>query len=81
MIPEIVIEDVGAMRDLNAWELSRIGRMKRSQRPIGLLAFSMGMSVKQFKNLPPAKQDEIRWAHACMLRGMKPVRVSSLLRE
>lgn len=58
-ITEIEIEGVGIMRPLNDWQVVRIKAMSnRQNKVIAWVAFSLGMSVQQFKKLPPDKQRE-----------------------
>jgi len=63
-IAEIEVEDVGILRPCNAWQISRIGRIHdRRNRAIAWVAFGLGMTIRQFKGLPVAKQAEAWAAH------------------
>lgn len=66
-ITEIEIEGVGIMRPLNDWQVVRIKAMSnRQNKAIAWTAFSLGMSLQQFKKLPPEKQREAHSAFQAM---------------
>ncbi|WHO22638.1 DUF3102 domain-containing protein [Agrobacterium tumefaciens] len=68
MITEIEIDGVGILRPMNAYQLHRAMRIKdRGNRAIALAAFGLGLSVQQFKKLPPEKQREIWDAHSRLI--------------
>ena len=63
MITQIEVEGIGICRPLNEWQLSRMLRIaNRANRSIASVAFGFGMTVTQFKSLPPEKQREAREA-------------------
>lgn len=67
-IIEIEIEGVGIMRPLNDWQVVRIKAMSnRQNKAIAWTAFSLGMSLQQFKKLPPDKQREAHSAFQAMV--------------
>ena len=51
MLTEIHIENVGTYRSLNIWQLERVMKIRGPNRHIAILAFGLGMTIKQFK--PP----------------------------
>ena len=61
-LTEIEVEDIGTVRHLNVWQHARLKHVPKHNRAASLLAFSAGMSVKQFKHLPVEKQEAIRRA-------------------
>lgn len=64
MISEIEVEGVGIMRPVNDWQMMRIKHMaNRQNRNIAFVAFGLGMTIKQFKSLPPEKQSAAWDAH------------------
>lgn len=68
MITEIEIDGIGTLRPMNAFQLHRAMRIKdRGNRAIALAAFGLGLSVQQFKKLPPEKQREIWDAHSRLI--------------
>lgn len=63
MLTEIEVEDVGIVRPLNSWQMSRVKRIKdRRNKAIAAIAFGFGMTVQQFRTLPIEKQRECREA-------------------
>jgi hypothetical protein len=66
-VTEIEIEGVGIMRPLNDWQVVRIKAMSnRQNKAIAWTAFSLGMSLQQFKKLPQDKQREAHGAFQAM---------------
>jgi hypothetical protein len=67
MLTEIEVEGVGTMRHLNDWQLVRIKRIADPQnRAIAVIAFGLGMTVHQFKQLSPVQQKAAREAEAVL---------------
>ena len=62
MTTEIEVEGVGTMRRLNDWQNARLDNMVRARRHISMIAFSLGMTVHQFKQLSPEQQEACRKA-------------------
>lgn len=61
---EIEVEDLGTMRPLNIYQLDRLKRMRACpNKEIAFMAFSLGLTVHQFKKLPPDLQSAARRAH------------------
>jgi hypothetical protein len=57
MMKEIEVEGVGIMRQVNDWQMVRIKSISnRENQQIAFVAFGLGMTIKQFKSLPPDKQ-------------------------
>jgi len=62
MLTEIEVEGVGIMRHLNDWQSARLNNMARARRHISMIAFGLGMTVHQFKQLSPEQQEACRKA-------------------
>jgi len=57
VISEIEVEGVGTLRHLNSWQHVRVRKIKdRENRSIAMVAFGLGLTVKQFKSLPTVSQ-------------------------
>ncbi len=64
MITEIEVEGVGTMRQVNGWQMVRIKRMaNRQNQQIAFAAFGLGMTVRQFKQLPDDQRRAAWKAH------------------
>lgn len=64
MLTESHIEDVGTYRSLNMWQHERVMKIRGPNRHIAILAFGLGMTLKQFKKLPADKQHEVQRAYS-----------------
>ena len=72
MLKEIEIEDIGPYRLPNMWQHSRIRVIRGPNQHLAILAFGLGMTLKQFKKLPTDKQDEVHraWCRLTMSSNM-----------
>jgi hypothetical protein len=67
MITEVEVDGIGIMRHLNDWQISRIRRITdRQNRSMALPAFSLGMSLQQYKKLSPQHR-HAAWEAYCRL--------------
>ncbi|TPK42642.1 MULTISPECIES: hypothetical protein [unclassified Mesorhizobium] len=64
---EIEVEGVGTYRLPNAWQSSRIGRMRSADRSVARLAFGCGMTVPQFRKLPQDRQQAVWQAYLALM--------------
>ena len=64
MMTEIEVEGVGIMRQVNDWQMVRIKAISNSaNQQMAFVAFGLGMTIRQFKALPPNKQRAAWDAH------------------
>lgn len=74
MPKEIEVEGVGIMRHLNDWQNCRLNNMTRARRRISTIAFSLGMTARQFKQLSPEQQEACREAFCALTRPPPPMK-------
>ncbi|MBN9033817.1 MAG: hypothetical protein BGO05_09870 [Rhizobiales bacterium 63-7] len=72
MLTEIEIDGIGTYRLPNMWQHSRIRVIRGPNQHLAILAFGLGMPLKQFKKLPDEKQDEVNraWCRLTMSSNM-----------
>lgn len=64
MRTEIEVEGIGTMRHLNVFQIDRLKRMRPGlNKEIALVSFGLGLTVQQFKKLPPCRQKAAQDAH------------------
>lgn len=63
MITEIEVEDVGVMRHMNEYQVARLRKIKGPNRAIAPLAFGLGLTFQQFRNLSPEQKRAAQEAH------------------
>lgn len=67
-LPEIEIPGLCTVRHLNCQDIMRLRQMHGPNRAIAPYAFATGMTIKQFKKLPPeARQDIVFAVHVALL--------------
>ncbi|NML73562.1 DUF3102 domain-containing protein [Rhizobium sp. S-51] len=60
---EIEVEGVGIMRHLNDWQSARLASLRGPNRSIAPMAFGLGMTLRQFRQLTPDQQKAAWDAH------------------
>lgn len=79
MITEIKVDGVGIMRHLNDWQIARLRKVKREDQHDTQIAFSLGMTLPQYRrNLSAEEKAECRQAWGKLMSdegvGLPPIR-------